>query len=310
MLNKTKLKVVGIGACVMDTLITVPSFPKEDTKLRALSSKIAGGGPTATGLVACAKLGVPSAFLGVLAADNGGKFLLEDFAKYRVDTALVKLQEGCRSFASTIWLAKDTASRTCVFDRGDVPALVLNQEMIVAIAQADILMVDGNEMDAAEAACQIAKQNGTKVLYDCGGLYEGVERLLKLTDVMIPSEEFAMSHTGCATPEAAAAKLYELYRPEVVVVTCGKEGGIIYAGSVEHYPAFQVTAVDTNGAGDVFHGAFAAALVKGYCYRDCCIFASAVSALKCTGIGARESVPDEHTVYQFLSEREFCLERH
>ena len=303
MLKNTNLKVVGIGACVMDTLITVPTFPKEDTKLQAESSKIAGGGPTATGIVACAKLGVPSAFLGALAEDSSGKFLLEDFAKYGVDTSLVKLVEGCRSFASTIWLAKDTASRTCVFDRGDIPALVFDKRMKKAVAQAEILMVDGNEMDAAEQACKTAKENGTKVLYDCGGLYPGVERLLKLTDVMIPSEEFALAHTKSKTVEEAAEKLFEMYRPEVVVITCGKDGGVIYQGRLDRYPAFLVDAVDTNGSGDVFHGAFAAAMVKGYGYRDCCIFASAVSALKCTGIGARESVPSEQAVYSFLKER-------
>ena len=59
-------KIVGIGACVMDTLLTVPSYPKEDTKLRALSSRPAGGGPAATGIVAAAKLGVDAAFIGVL----------------------------------------------------------------------------------------------------------------------------------------------------------------------------------------------------------------------------------------------------
>ena len=308
MLKKTNLKVVGIGACVMDTLITVPSFPKEDTKLRALCSKIAGGGPTATGIVACARLGVPAGFVGALAKDSGGNFLLEDFAKYGVDISLVKQMEGCRSFASTIWLAKDTSTRTCVYDRGDVPALIFDKEMEKAVASADILMVDGNEMDAAEEACKAAKKHKTKVLYDCGGLYEGVERLLKLTDVMIPSEEFALGHTGCKTVEEAAVKLYEMYRPEVVVITCGKEGGVIYQGNLERYPAFPVDAVDTNGSGDVFHGAFAAAMVKGYSYRDCCKFASAVSALKCTGIGARESVPEEQTVYQFLAERGFDLQ--
>lgn len=301
------MKVVGIGACVVDTLITVPSFPKEDTKLGALSSKIAGGGPTATGLVACAKLGIPTGFLGVLAKDNSGRFLLEDFEKYGVDTSFIKVLEGYRSFSSNIWLAKDTATRTCVFDRGDLPKLALDVQMEQTVAQADILMIDGNEMDAAERACQVAKENGTKVLYDCGGLYQGVERLLKLTDVMIPSEEFAMGHTGCNSAETAAVKLYELYRPEVVVVTCGKEGGVIYDGNLRRYPAFPVDAVDTNGSGDVFHGAFAAAMVKGYTYPDCCVFASAVSALKCTGIGARESVPDEPSVHQFLKERGHSL---
>lgn len=305
--KRNDLKVVGIGACVVDTLITVPHFPKEDTKLGALSSRIAGGGPTATGIVACAKLGVPSGFLGVLAKDTGGKFLLEDFAKYGVDTTFIKALEGYRSFSSNIWLAKDTATRTCVFDRGDLPKLTLDTDMENAIAQVEILMIDGNEMDGAERACQVAKEKGTKVLYDCGGLYQGVERLLKLTDVMIPSEEFALGHTGCETVEEAAVKLYELYRPEVVVITCGKEGGVIYNGNLQRYPAFPVDAVDTNGSGDVFHGAFAAAMVKGYSYPDCCVFASAVSAIKCTGIGARESVPDENLVHQFLAERGYRL---
>lgn len=297
------IQVIGIGACVMDTLVTVPSYPKEDTKLRALSSKAAGGGPTATGLVAVSKLGVSAGYTGVLAKDNGGSFLLEDFKKYGVDISQVEVKDGYRSFTSTIWLAKDTATRTCVYDKGDLPPLTLDEEKCKAITEAQILMIDGNEMDAAEEACKMARQNGTKVLYDCGGLYQGVERLLKLTDVMIPSEEFALGHTGCETVEEAAVKLYEMYHPEVVVITCGKEGGIIYDGKVERYPAFLVDAVDTNGSGDVFHGAFAAAMVKGYAYKECCIFASAVSAVKCTGVGARESVPDERTVYQFLESR-------
>ena len=272
-------KIVGIGACVMDTLITVPNYPKEDTKLRATSSKIAGGGPTATGIVAASKLGEDAGFIGVLSGDNGGRFLKEDFEKYGVGTDNIDIIDGYRSFTSTIWLANDTASRTCVFDKGNLPPLQLNASQKQAIAVSQILMIDGNEMDAAEEACKHAKENGTKVLYDCGGLYEGVERLLKLTDVMIPSEEFSLGSTGCDNVSDAAKKLYETYHPEVVVITSGKEGGIIYDGkTIEKYPAFLVDAVDTNGSGDVFHGAFAAAMVKGYSYMDCCLFASATSA--------------------------------
>ena len=297
-------KIVGIGACVMDTLITVPNYPKEDSKLRAISSKVAGGGPTATGLVAAQKLGEQAAYIGVLSDDNGGKFLLGDFQKYGVNTEYIDVKAGYRSFASTIWLAKDTATRTCVFDRGNLPALMLNECQKQAIADSAILMVDGNEMDAAEEGCQYAREHQTKVLYDCGGLYEGVERLLKLTDVMIPSEEFSLGHTGCVNVSDAAKQLYEQYHPEVVVVTCGKEGGVIYDGETcVSYPAFLVEAVDTNGSGDVFHGAFAAAMVKGYSYMNCCLFASATSAIKCLGIGARESVPSEQDVLAFLKNR-------
>ena len=288
----------------MDTLVTVPNFPKEDTKMRAISSKPSGGGPTATGLVAAQKLGEQTAYIGVLSDDNGGVFLQKDFEKYGVNTKCVNVISGYRSFTSMIWLAKDTATRTCVFDKGDLPPLQLSDMQKQAIMDSQILMIDGNEMDAAEEGSKVARENNTKVLYDCGGLYEGVERLLKLTDVMIPSEEFSLGHTGCDNVEDAAIRLYELYHPEVVVITCGKEGGIIYDGNeCVKYPAFLVDAVDTNGSGDVFHGAFAAAMIKGYSYMDCCLFASATSAIKCTGVGARESVPDEKTVLAFLKDR-------
>ena len=301
-------KIVGIGACVFDTLYNIPSYPKEDTKMRATGSKPAGGGPTATGLVAAQKLGVQTAYIGNLSDDNGGVFLKKDFEKYGVDTSLIEVKSGYRSFASVLWLSADTTARTCVFDKGDLPALVLSGEQIDAIKSAEILMVDGNEMDAAVEAAKIARENGTKVLYDCGGLYAGVERLLAHTDIMIPSEEFSLGHTGAATAEEAAKKLYDTYHPEVVVITQGKRGGIIYDGKeIVSYPIYPAVVVDSNGSGDVFHGAFAAAVCKGYGYLKCCHFSSAVSGLKCTGIGARESVPSFETVKEYMKENGYEL---
>lgn len=301
-------KIVGIGACVMDTLYNVPTFPKEDTKLRATGSKPAGGGPVATGLVAAQKLGEQTAYIGVLSDDNGGVFLKKDFEKYGVDTSLIKTEIGYRSFTSVIWLAADSTSRTCVFDKGNLPALSLSDDQKAAIKNATLLMVDGNELDAAVEAAKFARENGTKVLYDCGGLYDGVERLLAHTDIMIPSEEFALGHTGKGTAEDAAKALFEKYSPEVVVITQGKRGGIIYNGKeVISYPIYPAVVVDSNGSGDVFHGAFAAAVVKGYDYEKCCHFSSAVSGLKCTGVGARESVPDFETVKVYMKENGYEL---
>ena len=301
-------RVVGIGACVMDTLITLPKFPDEDTKLKALSTKNAGGGPVGTGLVAVSKLGVDASFIGVLSDDNGGRFLYNDFEKYGVQTDNIEIVPECQSFTSVIWLSKESGSRTCVFDKGNLPALKLNSAQKNAVIGAELLMVDGNELSAAVEAASIARKNGTKVLYDCGGLYEGVEALLKLTDIMIPSEEFALSFTGTATAEDAAEKLFELFKPEVVVITQGKKGGIIFDGSkTEAYPIYPANVVDSNGAGDVFHGAFAAGVIMGFDYKKCCHFASAVSALKCTGTGARESVPYYENVRNYLKENGYEL---
>lgn len=307
-MSKQNIKIVGIGACVMDTLTTVENYPKEDTKLRAISSKVAGGGPTATGLVAAQKLGEQTAYIGVLSDDNGGVFLKGDFEKYGVCVDCVDVKSGYRSFASTIWLSQATATRTCVYDKGNLPPLVLSEMQKQAICNASILMVDGNELDAAVEGAKIARANGTKVLYDCGGLYAGVEKLLALTDIMIPSEEFALGHTGCQNADDAARKLYETYKPEVVVITQGKRGGIIFDGKeIKSYPIYPAVVVDSNGSGDVFHGAFAAAVLKGYDYLKCCHFSSAVSGLKCSGIGARESVPDFETTKNYLKENGYEL---
>ena len=297
-------RIVGIGANVFDTLINVPSFPTEDTKMQSGGIVLCGGGPCATGLVAAAKLGADCAYIGNLADDAGGKFLKADLERYGVSSEYIEVFEGKNSFFSYILINRQNASRTCVFDKDDLPPLTLNDKQKQAVVAADILMVDGNDLDAAVKGAKIAQENGGKVLYDAGGLYDGVERLLPYADILIPSEEFALGHTGAANVESAAEKLMELYRPDVVVITQGKDGGVLLAdGKLQRYPSFSVKAVDTNGAGDVFHGAFAFGITEEFDYMQCCLFSSAVSAIKCTGVGARRSVPDYRTVQNFLKER-------
>lgn len=298
-------KIVGIGANVFDTLYLVDRYPTEDTKTCAKAVKECGGGPCATGLVAAARLGGDSAFVGNYTNDSAGEFLKQDFQKYGVNTSYMTLKEGYSSFCSVLWLANNSASRTCVFYRGNIPPTEIDKNSAEVIANAEILMVDGNDMNAAIEGAKVAKANGTKVLYDAGGLYEDVEKLLSYADILIPSEEFAIGHTKAETVEDAAKVLFEEYSPEIVVITQGKNGGILYDGKeTEHYPAFLVDAVDSNGCGDVFHGAFAFAVTNNMDYKKACIFSSAVSALKCTKFGAREGVPTYHQTIKFLKEHE------
>lgn len=294
--------IVGIGANVLDTLIRLDSFPKEDTKKKAEEITRCGGGPCGTGLVAAAKLGATASFIGNCSDDGAGEFLRSDFEKYGVGTDLMKQIPHTDGFQSFIWLSDETATRTCVFHRGNVPGTVLDKQAEKAIQKAEILMVDGNDLEAAVEGANIAKNGNTLVLYDAGGRYPGVEKLLELTDILIPSEEFALGHTAAATTEEAAKKLWDTYHPKVLVITQGKKGGIFYDGNeIFSYPAFSINAVDTNGSGDVFHGAFAFALTKGWDTRTCCVFSSAVSALKCTKVGARGGVPTYEEVKEFLS---------
>ena len=298
-------QITGIGANVLDTLYRLDSFPTEDTKQKACSVTESGGGPCGTGLVAAAKLGADTAYIGYCSDDGAGKFLKADFEKYGVDTAHMTPIADTGAFVSCIWLADDNASRTCVFHRGTVPPTQIDDSAAETIRNSMILMVDGNDLDAAVEGARIAQKAGTLVLYDAGGQYPNVERLLQHTDILIPSEEFALGHTGTDNVTDAAKALWQTYSPKVIVITQGKKGGILYdEENCTEYPAFPVEAVDTNGSGDVFHGAFAFALTKGWGYRQCCIFSSAVSALKCLKVGARGGVPDYNTVIAFLKERD------
>jgi len=296
--------IVGIGANVFDTLYRLEHYPTEDTKQKAVSVAESGGGPCGTGLVAASKLGAHCAYIGNCSDDSAGQFLRADFEKYGVSTDLMNPVENTGAFCSCIWLCDDTATRTCVFHRGTVPPTQIDETAAKAIADAHLLLVDGNDLDAAVEGARIARENNTLVLYDAGGQYPGVERLLALTDVLIPSEEFALGHTGEKSVADAARKLWRLYSPKVIVITQGKEGGILFDGKeVLRYPAFPVEAVDTNGSGDVFHGAFAFGLSRGFSYAKCCVFSSAVSALKCTSVGARPGVPNYDRTIEFLKSR-------
>lgn len=279
-------RVVGLGACVYDTLIECGEYPKEDTKYRADNIFISGGGPVSNALVVMSKLGVRAEYLGAIAEDVAGDFLLRDFEKAAVGTKYA-VRDGKRSFTSYIVLSKNFGTRTCIFDRGDISD---NPQLLdfSCLNNADLLHLDGNYLECAITAAQIAKKKDIPVSLDAGGLYKGIERLLPYTDILIPSEEFALGFTGEHTAEKAVQVLYKEYQPCVLAVTCGKDGGFyLQDGHTEKYSAVPVKSVDTNGAGDTFHGAFLAAFLAGASAEDCCKYASRVAAYKCTHRGLR-----------------------
>ncbi len=294
-------EITGIGANVFDTLVKVPFFPEEDTKICVEAVLTSGGGPVGTALAAAAKLGASAAVIAVLSTDSGGTFLRNDFAKYGVDTSLAEFRNG-ESFSATVLLNSASGSRTCLLNRGTLPKLTLTEAHLAAIRSSRVFMADGNELDAAVQAAQEARAAGVHVLYDAGGLYPGVERLLPYADILIPSAEFAHGFTKKETLEDAARDLFARFSPKVAVVTDGANGGILFDGKeLRTYPAFPVQVADSNGAGDVFHGAFAFALTRGWDFYRCAVFSSAVSALKCTKIGARAAVPSFEEVRHFLN---------
>lgn len=280
-------KVVGLGACVFDTLIHCDNYPIEDTKQKAQDVFVSGGGPVGNALVVMSKLGVKTQVIGGFADDSAGKYLLNDFEKYGVNVDSVTVLENKSSFTSYILLSDAKSTRTCIFDRGTVPDEP-NNVNLSAIKDAFLLHLDGNYLESAITAGKFAKENGVKVSLDAGGVYPNIEKLLPLVDVLIPSAEFALKITGKDDIPSAMKVLNEKYHPEVLVVTDGSNGGYYWNAEIAvHYDSVKVNAVDTNGAGDTFHGAFIVAYCDGKSVRDCCDFASKVAGYKCTQKGAR-----------------------
>lgn len=293
-------KVVGLGACVLDTLISCDKYPTEDTKQKAEGVFLSGGGPVGNALVVMSKLGLKTEVVGAFGGDNAGEYLLTDFKKYGVCVENAVRVQAASSFTSYIVLSKEAKTRTCVFDRGSVPDDPKNVRFS-AIDDAFVLHLDGNYLNSALAAAKYAKEKGVKVSLDAGGLYTDIEKLLPYVDILIPSAEFALGITGKTEIEEAMSALNKKYAPEILVVTDGANGGYYWKnGQAVPYDSVKVKAVDTNGAGDTFHGAFIVAYCDGKPIAECCRYASAVAGYKCSQKGARTYLLNQEIVERLL----------
>jgi len=293
--------VIGIGSAVYDMLMLVDALPQEDTKVRAKATRIQSGGPCSTAIGAASKLGLQVEYMGTIANDFLGQAMLSDFKKYGIGSKYIRVVDRCESFHSVVLINPYQSTRTCVWNEGTVPAPTTADINLEALRKARYLYLDGHHPVAALYAATKAKEFGVKIVLDAGGFYPGISDLVASADILIPSEEFALQYASQITAEQAATSIYTNHQPELLVITQGKRGGLLFDGkTLARYPAFKVNILDTNGAGDVFHGAFLVAHAKGMAPIDCACFASAAAALKCTQFGARESVPTYPQVLDFL----------
>ncbi len=298
-----EIQVVGLGQASVDYLGRVPAFPIEDQKVELLDIQMQCGGPASTALVTLARLNVATAFLGSISNDPLGREILRDLQNEGVDVGCLKVTPGFTSQLALIAITAGTGKRTIFWHRGSVPPLQPEEVELGAFPNALLLHLDGLMIEASIEAAQQAQARGMKVVMDAGTMRAGSQRLAALVDVLIASERFAAPLVGDdARPETAVEALHEL-GPEVVVITLGPRGSIGSNGrgrKIIHQSAFPVDALDTTGAGDVYHGGYLYGLLQGWGMRRCMRFASAVSAITCCRIGGRQGIPDLKSVETFL----------
>jgi ribokinase len=155
-------------------------------------------------------------------------------------------------------------------------------------------------MDVSLAAVKRAREMDIPVLLDAGSARPGMSELARRCDYVVASEVFAEGLGWELTPQALL-KESESLGVRALTITRGEDGSITVAGGqIIRMPAFKIEAVDTTGAGDVFHGGYIFGLLHGWDLERVVRFASAVAAIKCRRIGGRAGIPRLDEVMQFL----------
>ncbi len=283
--------VVGVGYAGLDHLTLVPRFPAPGQKVRMERFVREGGGQTATALVTLARLGRRVAAVCAVGDDDEGRAVLDGLRAEGVDVASALIRPGVETQCSWVLVDARDGERTVVCRRD--AALDLGPGDVAALAVLDgagALVLDLHEELGLEAARR-ARARGIPVILDAERVRPFAAELLGLCDAVICGGGFLAELTGEAALgdqlRAVAAR-----GPAVVAATRGAAGVTAWiAGERVDRPAPAVDAVDTTGAGDVFHGAFAHAWLDGRSPVACLDFAAAVAAASCTALGGRAGVP-------------------
>jgi sugar/nucleoside kinase (ribokinase family) len=295
--------VLGLGCTAVDDILYVEQYPPADAKIHVLRRERHCGGLTATALVAAARLGAKCAFAGTLGFDDGSDFVLETFRREGVNARHVVRQKNAGPVRSVIIVDEKVRTRNifaCVNDsRGAHPT----QPAREVIESARVLFIDYFGIAGNLRAARIARSAGVPIVSDLERTQlPRMKSLIALIDHPVFSCRAAGELTGESRPERAAARIWNDLRA-AVVVTCGEKGAWFVSSDYrtpQHVPAFSVNAIDTTGCGDVFHGAYAAALASGMAVEERIRFASAAAALKATRHGGQAGTPSRATVERFL----------
>ena len=292
---------VALGLNAVDHLIVVHRFPEFNTKVRFLSHTLAPGGQSASAMVALARLGKRTRYVGKVGSDEAGRFQIDSLISEDVESSCVRVVEGAESQTAFIIVDQPTGERTIIWNRDERLTLAADEVDFEVVTSGRVLLLDGHDVGASIRSAEHARRSGVPTVLDIDNLYPGAEKLLPLIDFSIYSSSFPLRATGEPNLERALKKLHQQAGSRLVAATTGREGVLAYFdGQYIHSPAFEVDCLDTTGAGDAFHGGFIYGLLTGLSVEETLRLANAVAALKCRAIGARTALPTLEELGRFL----------
>lgn len=294
-----RIDVLCVGHASYDLVFSVEHHPGPDEKSTATIFAGCGGGPAANAAVTVSRLGYQAAFSGYLGNDYYGRMHLQELVDEGVITDFVV--RGNLPTPLSVILVKPDGRRSVVNYKGKLRPIAKAGSDLLKY-RPKVMLFDGHEPDLSAALISVARAHQIATVLDAGSVHQGTRELVAQVDYVVASEGFGMDFTGEQDLQKALKKLNK-FAPSVVI-TRG-ESGLIWKNKEEtgRLGAFPVEVVDTTGAGDAFHGAFAAGLATGKSWLELLRYASAVAAMSCTQYGARLAIPEAQEVLRFISEK-------
>lgn len=283
--------VVGFGLNAVDHLCVVPQYPRFDTKTGILHYEKLAGGQVATTVSFISRMGLKGKYIGKVGSDDLGAFSLQSLRSENIDTSSVLVEEGARNQYAFIIIDKNSGERTILWERDQRLSFRDNELSREDVCAGRVLHLDGHDYAAAIRAASWAQGEGIPVVIDLDKVVPRSDELIRKVDFLITSSNFPPDFTGIADPMDSLLALTD-YCDGFLAVTLGAQGAMAVVGDeCARFPAFKVHAVDTTGAGDIFHGGFIYGLLQNWSLEEIMSFSNAAAGLNCTHMGARAGIP-------------------
>lgn len=298
------MSILCIGQAVYD--ITFPMEEKivENQKYRISQRHECMGGPAANAAYLLGLWGSDVSLIARIGKDLFGNEILHTLETVGIDSSTIFREEKQPTSVSCVIVNQKNSNRTIL----NTPLNEASFPVSWPQNKPAVLLLDGHEASAARQA--LHRYPEATSIIDAGTFKPHLVEIIEKVDYLVCSEDFAFQYSGKRINLEDSLQIKEIFndlsklKAEHIVITLGERGCLYQEDRIiRHFAAFSVEAVDTTGAGDIFHGAFAFGIENNYSLPATISLASAASALAVQSIGGQTSVPALDQVQQFLTKK-------
>jgi ribokinase len=284
-------------------------LPGQEDVVDTMETYVGGGAALFT--LGLGKLGLKPVFQGTIGGDCYGKFILEEFNKTNTDCSLLRVSKSNKTGISISFT--NEKDRCFLTYRGTNDEINLDLVELNQVAKSRHIHVTGyagskNHGKYLNLLKQVKEIQNITVSFDVGWdetdeWYEGIYELFPYIDVLFMNETEAIHYGRKATAREAIKDFSD--HCKTAVAKLGKSGAIAYqGGNFFKAQSYNVTAVDTTGAGDSFNAGFIYGFLKGKDIAECLKYGNGCGALSVTKLGGNTGFPTEARLSEFIKEQE------